>query len=212
MSMSKNYIEKSMSAFMDITFQYIYLPSELIAKIYSFVAFDYYNNVIYNFCSNYIIVKNNMIKLISCCLEDNFINYIDMNILLETLLKNNITRKYDFNMWAYILQILSSKMHLLRFRQRCNNISNKSHEGKQLVDIINLWFLLCKKYNFKLLLLTKNGEEYIFARNIPKITNYDKYIIAPSVIKPFSKKNFIDTNIAKNNLFGYYMKLIFNIN
>jgi len=208
--MFRNEIENSMSAFMDVSFDYIYLPPEIISKIYSFIVLDRCNEIIYKHCSNYIKQKIYMSQIIMYCLTP--YNFSPQNpyhphspvYALEFLVKANITKKYDLNIWSNILQILSEKIHLLRFTQICQNVSNKSYYGKSLVRIAELWLQLCKKFNFKLLLCTKKFSKYVMAQHVPKMNNYDKYLITPIVVKPFTQTESVDTVLAYNYLLNYY--------
>ena len=219
-------IEDTMSAFMDATYDHLYLPPELIAKIFSFIIVEHYDKIIYKHCSNYINLKKYIAALILYCLpnidatldysasigEISVINIsrssipsiiIDPLDALKFIVGANITRKYDLNLWANILQSLSVKINRLRFYQRVNNFSNKSEYGKKLTQMTNLWLQLCKKFNFKLFLQTNKFEQYVRARTIIKINNFDKYLITPTIMQPFQQFGWIDNENASNMLVEY---------
>lgn len=218
-------IEDAMSAFMDATYDHLYLPSELIGKIFSFIIVEHCDKIIYKHCSNYINLKKYIAALILYCLpnvdatidsasigEISIINIsrtsipsiiIDPLDALKFIVGANITRKYDLNLWANILQSLSVKINKLRFYQRANNIGKKSQYGKKLAQMTNLWLQLCKKFNFKLFLQTNKFEKYVRARSIIKINNFDKYLITPIIMQPFQQFGWIDNENASNMLVEY---------
>ena len=90
-----------------------------------------------------------------------------------------------------------------RFYCRCDNISFKSRVGILLKKIINLWLKLCKKFNFKIFLKTKNSEKYIRSNHILKMNGYDKYIISPIIIMPFTQNEWINTEYAFQVISSY---------
>ena len=106
---------------------------------------------------------------------------------------------------------MSVNINRTRFYQIVNNISFKSNEGKKLKLILNYWLTLCKKFNFKLFLQTKKTAQYIRAKNILNMNNYDKYIISPIVIKPYSKNTWMDYDNALLYLNNYKNIVMQNI-
>ena len=128
-------IELSMDTFINVTFDYLYLPPELVGKIYSFVIGDYYERIIYKHCYNYVKIQKNIDCLILYCIRPHPDYIITDDICIESLLflvNTHIPRKYDLNLWAAILRILSTEIYTVRYTHRCNNISFKSPDGKKL--------------------------------------------------------------------------------
>ena len=200
-------IELSMAAFIDIMFDYIYLPPELIGNIYTFVMEEYCERIIHKHCYNYIKTRKNINCLILYCIRphNDFIITDDACIeSLEFLVNTHISRKYDLNLWAAILRILSTEIDRMRMTQRYNNISFKSPDGKKIKLVLELWLQLCKKFNFKVFLQTKKFTKYVRARHIPKMNKYDQYLIPPIVIHPFTYMQFIDINEARESM-SYYL-------
>lgn len=183
-----------------------YLPQEIIEIIYLFMVKDYYANKIKKIYSNIIDIDKSIQTVIGYNLID--IEYrtpiANKNILanenisaLKYLVNSNISKKYDLNLWANILHILSIQINRLKFEYKCNNIGKKSAEGKKLTILLNLWLQLCKKFNLKIFLETKKTLKYIRAKNILKMNKYNQYLISPMIIQPFSQYNrWIDTNDA----------------
>ena len=174
-----------------------YLPNELIMKIYEIVIQNYYANIINKNLKNYIRIKRCILIILFYSLDrrENIIEAANITAL-QFLVNSNITRKYDLNFWAYLLQSLSTKINRLRFRFRYDDIGNKSINGKKLLLVLDLWLQLCKKFNLKIYLETKNSEKYIRAQNILKMNNYDKYIFTPMIIKPFSNNIWVNYDEA----------------
>jgi len=200
-------IELSMATFIDVMFDYIYLSPELIGIIYTFVLEEYCERTIHKHCYNYIKTRKNMNCLILYCIRP-FPDYIitDDECIqsLKFLVNIHISRKYDLNLWAAILRILSTEIDRVRFVQRSNNISLKSHEGKKLKLVLELWLQLCKKFNFKIFLQTKKFTKYVRARHIQKMNKYDQYIISPVVIQPFTYMQFMDIDEVREAM-SYYL-------
>tara|TARA_B110000971_G_C19927952_1_gene462523 strand:- start:273 stop:899 length:627 start_codon:yes stop_codon:yes gene_type:complete len=200
-------IEQSMSTFIDVMFDYIYLPPELIGKIYTFVLEEYCKRIINKHCYNFIKMRKNIDCVIVYCINP-FLHY---NIIedecidsLKFLVNAHIPRKYDLNLWAAILRILSSEIARTRMAQTSNNKGFKSPEGKKLKLILDLWLQLCKKFNFKLFLKTNKFEKYIRATHIEKMNKYDQYLIPPLIIQPFTYMHIIDIDEARQTM-EYYL-------
>ena len=198
------HIIESISAFRDVTNNYkLYLSDDLIICIYAFIISDYYATIINKFCINYMNIKKSIKTVIHACLENRATILIsDKNIkALQYLINTNISRKYDLHFWANILHILSSRLHWLRFQHRYESIGLKTSQGKKIISVLDLWLQLCKKFNFKIFLQTKQSLKYIRVKCIPRITEYDKYVCCPMIVQPFSDINIIvDTEFARNNL------------
>lgn len=200
-------IECSMKTFIEIIFEYIYLSPELISIIYLYVLEEYCQRTIHKHCYNFIKTRNKMNCLILYCIRPDPEYIVTDDIFIESLkflVNTHISRKYDLNLWATILQILSTEIYILRYTNRCNNISFKSPEGKKLKLVLDLWLQLCQKFNFKIFLQTKQIEKYVRATHILKMNNYDQYIIPPIVIQPFTYMQFIDINDARETM-SYYL-------
>ena len=191
-----------MFCFINLSSKQLYLPPDIIALIYSFVLRDYYGKIINKFYFNRIkinksinhIIQNNTFQNIEYIIESDYIE------ALQFLVKAHIPRKYDLNFWANYLHLLSKNINSLRFHHRWNNISLKTYDGKQLKLVLNLWLELCKKFNLKLFLQTKNSELYIRAKHVKKMNVYDKYIITPIIIQPFTDNQWINIDSARDFL------------
>jgi hypothetical protein len=199
-------IEVSMSTFIDVMFDYIYLPPELIGKIYTFVVEEYCKHIINKHCYNFIKMRKNIDCVVVYCINPFlYYNIIDDKCIdaLKFLVNAHIPRKYDLNLWAAILRILSSEIDRLRFSQRINNISFKSPEGKKIKFILKLWLQLCKKFNFKIFLKTNKFEKYVRAIHIDKLDKYDQYLIPPIIIRPFTYMQHTDIDESRE-MMEYY--------
>ena len=170
-----------------------YLPPEIIELIYSFIITEYYANIINRFCINYIKIRNSIKTVIEMCLDNNLTALLDTENIstLQFLVNSHISRKYNLNVWANILHVLSLKINRLRFQYRCDNGSLWSLNGKKFKLVLDLWLQLCKKFNFKIFLQTKKFKKYIRAKHILKMNLYDKYLSSPIIIQPFTDTNWI---------------------
>ena len=209
-------IRLSMETFIQtISYGQLYLPPEIISKIYSFWLQEHCYKIIGNHCYNYIKVKNTLVMVIMTCINVRTFhtptNHIFDSIYVEALqnlLNWHIPRKYSLTLIANFLQILSSNIHYIRFAQRVSNISNKSELGKQLIIVLDLWLQLCKKFNFKLYLYkNENDRRYIYARNIIKMNKYDQNNIAPAIVAPFTNYILHGAN-AREYLLNYLRESI----
>uniref|UniRef100_A0A6C0AXY4 Uncharacterized protein n=1 Tax=viral metagenome TaxID=1070528 RepID=A0A6C0AXY4_9ZZZZ len=188
----------SMYTFYSIISNKLYLPPEIITLIYSFVLIEHYRKIIYKHCYNSTILSK-LIKYITINVTGENIDTIieSSNIdALRIIINSHIPRKYSLNFWAHYLQVLSTNINRLRFSHRVNNISFRSVNGKKLKLLLDLWLQLCKKFNLKIFLQTKNFSKYIRAKYILKIKNYDQYLISPIIIQPFTHENWINYDQA----------------
>jgi hypothetical protein len=203
-----------------------YLSHDILEVIYSFIIKDYYGSKINKFIINKIKLHRSIKEIIqNVIIYDIYShntqqvtvyniyshNRYTHNIIessnikaLESIVDSDIPRKYDLNFWANYLQVLSSQINKLRFQYRCNNIGYKTPNGKKLTIILELWLQLCKKFNFKIYLRRNKSEKYIRAKNISKMNNYDQYILAPIIIKPFTDNNWVNVYDSKDYLNNIY--------
>ena len=97
---------------------------------------------------------------------------------------------------------------MLRFNHRCKNIGLKTDKGKKFILVLDLWLQLCKKFNLKILFQTRQSQKYIRAKCISKMTEYDKYVISPMIVQPFSDINIIvHTEFANQDLHNLLITL-----
>lgn len=173
-----------------------YFPPEIKKIIFNLIIKDYYSEIIY-----YNIIENNLIYYeirycIKILINDGGLLHTNFINILNTLINTPISRKYNLHLWANFLQVLSIKINRLRFYHIIHHISFKSNEGKKLKLLLNFWLKLCQKFNFKIFFQTKKYSKYIRAKNIINMNSYDKYIISPIIIKPFSKNIWVDYDNA----------------
>ena len=190
-----------------------YFPLEIKQIIYNKLIKSYSSEVIY-----YNLIKFNLlgyeikyaIKYIIYNQGSMFLNNYFIKVL-ENISLSYIPRKYRQYFWANFLQVLSVNINRTRFYQIVNNISFKSEQGKNLKLLLNYWLILSKKFNFKLFLQTRKYSQYIRAKSILNMNNYDKYIISPIIIKPFSKNTWMDYDNALLYLNNYKNIVMQNI-
>ena len=203
-------ILESIYAFRCATYNHnFYLSDDLIIYIYSFIISDYYGNKINKFCINFSKTKKAIQTVLHACLENRTILLIRCENIeaLQFLVKANISRKYDLHFWSNMLHILSFRLQLLRFKYTCSHIGLKTLHGKKFILALDLWLKLCKKFNFKILLQTKQSQKYIRAKCIIKMNKYDQNIIAPMIVQPFTNNIIVDLEFARNNLLNLLIAL-----
>lgn len=186
-----------------ITNKKCYLPNEIKKLIYIIIIKSYYREVIY-----YNVIESNLFRyelkyyIRDLIYGEKLLNNYNIEIL-QSLSEIYIPGKYRQYLWANLLHVLSININRIRFYHIINNISFKSNEGKKLKLILNYWLTLCKQFNFKIFLQTKKTTQYIRAKNILNMNSYDKYIISPIVIKPFTNNIWIDYENAIQYLNNY---------
>ena len=119
--------------------------------------------------------------------------------------------KYNHYFWQCFLHMLS-KM-LMYFYETLNiyHYTSNNNTGHNIYTIIlkqstKLWFSLCNKYNMKLafkfrnknLSIKHNNFVYTKARNILKITNFNKFLYSPYILD--NEEFFIENNFAINHI------------
>jgi len=206
-----NHIIESINAFRCATNNSIaYLSDDLILFIYSFVISNYYGNVINKFIVHYIKTKKAIKNIIKNCFNNNCSTLITEKHIssMRFLITANITRKFNLNFWANLLQVLSSSLNLLQFLYRSEITDEiKSSDKKKIIVSLDLWLQLCKKFDLKIYLRTKFSHKYIRSTHIPKMNNYDKYIIMPMIVQPFSDINLINIEFSKQYLSNFIISL-----
>ena len=184
-----------------------YLSHDIIRLIFKLIVQDYYGKIIFKHFKNDLLIKKTIhYTICRLVINDDDVDKFPLLVYLNMLINANISRKFNLRFWAFYLQLLSSKINTLRFHQRCHNISYKSSEGLKLKNLIDAWLTLCKKFNFKIYLQTHTNSKYIRAKNIIKLNEYDKYVISPIIITPFTKNTWTYIADVKFVLSHYYIE------
>lgn len=99
-------------------------------------------------------------------------------------------KKYDIQFWQNYLSFLAYKlMHVWTRIHMYALDQNKNKCYTNFKKTVELWLCLCKKYNIELALFTRRSRssyefytDYIYARNLIRIKNFNKFVGTPRVV------------------------------
>ena len=180
----------------------VFLPADLLHYIYLINLHNKASTQIQKFYKNRAIKNNIIYEIIN-----EFINYHDMQLLavyndpnrsivrdrnielLQFILDNDFSRKYDRFFWQNLTEIIIYNLMQLHNSIFCRHLNiNKNFYYRNLKIASKLWFKICQKYNIKLLIHTTDSKnfaqsfQYIYARNHLPIKNLNKFIITPIIL------------------------------
>ena len=196
----------------------IVLPTDIINYIYIFVLKE---NSLDTILHHYKLIQEKTFALKNIISHmvyydiyytyDNKCFQYDLLDNLNCILLNDFSRKiYRHEFWQHLLHLISNRLMNMYNRFCINGIDKRTNsEYKQFLQMIEVWFKLCKKYNIKLHIIKYeyfnksmiSRSEYNTRKMLP-IKNLSKYVYAPNVI--LNNNDCVNTNEAIEIL-KYYL-------
>ena len=181
----------------------INLPPEIIYNIYLHVLYNKSQIIISRFYRFRKKKLNTISYLIESLIFNNLItnnHQIDNSFIISDntvdnirfITHNNFPKKYTLFFWKNILSLISFSLMRINLNISMRNLNlNKNKSYRNLKIAIGLWFKLCVKYNISLELIYTNNNnnsntnlpniDYVFARHIKPIKNFNKYLWSPKI-------------------------------